>query len=100
MATLTKLLTRQLGNNGPQAPRLGLGLMNISGTYGLPGSDEDRLAFLDEVYKKGETFLDTGRLMPFENLIPFEYITNPILSHSRRIRRLRGVNWKMACGQP
>ena len=61
MATSTKLPTRQLGKNGPQVPRLGLGLMGASGVYGVPGSDTERLAFLDEVYKKGETFWDTGK---------------------------------------
>jgi aryl-alcohol dehydrogenase-like predicted oxidoreductase len=60
MTNFNKLPTRKLGENGPQLPRLGLGLMNISGVYGIPGSDAERLAFLDEVYKMGETFWDTG----------------------------------------
>jgi hypothetical protein len=60
MASFNKLPTRQLGKNGPQIPRLGLGLMGISGIYGMPAPDAERLAFLDEVYKKRETFWDTG----------------------------------------
>ena len=63
MASFSKLPTRPLGKNGPQVPRLGLGMVGISGVYGLPGSDEERLAFLDEVYKRGETFWDTGKLL-------------------------------------
>jgi aryl-alcohol dehydrogenase-like predicted oxidoreductase len=59
-----KLPTRSLGKNGPQLPRLGLGLMNASGTYGLAGSDANRLAFLDEAYKMGEVFWDTGTFSP------------------------------------
>lgn len=59
---MSKLPTRPLGKNGPQLPRLGLGLMNSSGTYGLPGLDADRLTFLDEAYKMGEVFWDTGTL--------------------------------------
>jgi aryl-alcohol dehydrogenase-like predicted oxidoreductase len=57
----SKLPTRPLGKDGPQVPRLGLGLMGASVGYGLPGSDEERLAFLDKVYELGETFWDTGK---------------------------------------
>lgn len=35
--------------------------MNASGTYGLAGSDTDRLAFLGEAYKMGEVFWDNGK---------------------------------------
>ena len=60
MASLIgKLPTRPLGKNGPQVPRLGLGLMSNSGIYGLARGDE-RLHFLDGAYSKGETFWDTG----------------------------------------
>jgi aryl-alcohol dehydrogenase-like predicted oxidoreductase len=51
---------RQLGRNGPELPRLGLGMMGASGTYGLPAADGVRLKFLDEAYKIGQTFWDTG----------------------------------------
>jgi len=54
------LPTRPLGKDGPQLPRLGLGLMNNSGMYNLPGSDESRFAFLDAAYAKGQTFWDSG----------------------------------------
>jgi aryl-alcohol dehydrogenase-like predicted oxidoreductase len=55
------LPTRPLGKNGPQLPRLGLGLMNNSGMYNLAGSDESRFAFLDAAHKNGEIFWDTGK---------------------------------------
>jgi hypothetical protein len=61
MATSTKLLTRPLGKDGPQVPRLGIGTMGLSGVYGDPAPDKERLAFLDEVYKRGEIFWDTGK---------------------------------------
>lgn len=61
MTTLNKLPTRQLGRNGPQLPRLGLGLMGVSGVYGMPAPDAERLNFLDEAYRKDETFWDTGK---------------------------------------
>lgn len=61
MASLKKLSTRPLGKIGPEVPRLGLGLMGTSGTYGPASSDADRLALLDHAYEKGETFWDTGR---------------------------------------
>jgi hypothetical protein len=35
--------------------------MGASGTYGSALSDEERFAFLDEAYKKGERFWDTGK---------------------------------------
>ncbi len=61
MAPHIKLALRQLGNIGPKVPRLGLGLMGVSGIYGMPAPDDERLAFLDEAYKMGETFWDTGK---------------------------------------
>ncbi|KAJ5498748.1 Aldo/keto reductase [Penicillium expansum] len=60
MAALSKLPLRQLGRNGPFVPRLGLGLMSASGTYNAPLSEADHLAFMDEAYKRGETFWDTA----------------------------------------
>ncbi|RFU28500.1 hypothetical protein B7463_g7843, partial [Scytalidium lignicola] len=60
MASLSKLPVRQLGKNGPLLPRLGIGLMSLSGVYALPRPDDERLAFLDEAHKKGETFWDTA----------------------------------------
>ncbi len=36
--------------------------MVLSGIYSTPGSDAERLKFLDEAYEKGETFWDTGKL--------------------------------------
>lgn len=59
-STVPQLRTSPLGKNGPQVPRLGLGFVGLAGHYGAAGTDEERLAFLDEVYKRGETFWDTG----------------------------------------
>jgi aryl-alcohol dehydrogenase-like predicted oxidoreductase len=60
MNTYKKIPCRQLGKNGPLVPRLGAGLMGVSGTYGMPSADDVRLAFLDDAYNMGETFWDTG----------------------------------------
>jgi aryl-alcohol dehydrogenase-like predicted oxidoreductase len=35
--------------------------MGASGMYGSSLSDEERFAFLDEAYKRGEWFWDTGK---------------------------------------
>ncbi|KAH8690683.1 NADP-dependent oxidoreductase domain-containing protein [Talaromyces proteolyticus] len=51
---------RALDRNDPVIPCLGLELMSNSGVYGIPGFDEDRLAFLDHAYKHGETSWDTS----------------------------------------
>lgn len=56
--------TRPLGKNGPQVPRLGLGLMPLSGFYNLPVPDEEQLAFLDEAWKAGARFWDTCESHP------------------------------------
>ncbi|KAJ5771263.1 aldo-keto reductase [Penicillium nucicola] len=60
MAASKLLPTRPLSKNGPLVPRLGLGLMGASGSYGMPAGDEERLAFLDKAYEKGERFWDTA----------------------------------------
>ncbi|KAJ5928465.1 Aldo/keto reductase [Penicillium verhagenii] len=64
MTAPNELPLRQLGRNGPFVPRLGLGLMSLSGVYNEPLSEPDHFAFLDEAYKQGETFWDTGRPNP------------------------------------
>ena len=60
--TTNSIPRRQLGKNGPELPRLGVGLMGASGVYGLPASDDARFAFLDGAYDIGETFWDTGKV--------------------------------------
>ena len=56
MSSIEKLPTQQLGKDGPEVPKMGIGLMSLSGIYGKPGPDSERLAFLDAVYARGETF--------------------------------------------
>ena len=60
MTTPSKIPTRKLGADGPEVSRLGLGLMSLSGTYGKPAPDAERLAFLDAAYEMGQRFWDTG----------------------------------------
>lgn len=52
------LKTTTLGQSGPTVNALGVGLMSIGHAYGHGGSDEERLAFLDELWSMGETFWD------------------------------------------
>lgn len=59
MAT-PKVSTRPLGKHGPQVTRVGLGFVGHGAVYGDPGNDEERLAFLDAAYERGERFWDTG----------------------------------------
>ena len=47
-----------LGKNGPSVPAMGIGLMSMGHAYGHAGTDEERLAFLDDLYAIGETFWD------------------------------------------
>ncbi|KAF2635980.1 putative aldo-keto reductase [Massarina eburnea CBS 473.64] len=49
-----------LGKNGPQVPRLGLGLMGLSAAYGATKPDSERLAFLDAAYEMGERNWDSA----------------------------------------
>ncbi|KAI0181564.1 Aldo/keto reductase-like protein [Hypoxylon sp. FL1284] len=60
MSPPQKLLTSQLGKDGPTVPKLGLGLMGLSA--GVTGSmpDEDRFKVLDRAWELGEVFWDTA----------------------------------------
>ncbi|KAL7918459.1 NADP-dependent oxidoreductase domain-containing protein [Trichoderma austrokoningii] len=72
------IVTRALGKNGPQVPRLGLGLMGLSGHYGLPAPDEERFAFLDKAYEMGERFWDTSDMYgDCEDLLGKWFAANP-----------------------
>ncbi|OJJ44328.1 hypothetical protein ASPZODRAFT_153788 [Penicilliopsis zonata CBS 506.65] len=78
MATCKQPVRRSLGRNGPQIPRLGLGLMGASSHYCVPGSDAERLAFLDEAYKRGETFWDSAQIYgDSEELLGKWFAANP-----------------------
>lgn len=56
---LSKL--RQLGNDGPMVPAIGLGLMGLSDhSYGSPGTDEERFAVLDRAHQLGVRFWDSA----------------------------------------
>ncbi|KAL4889540.1 NADP-dependent oxidoreductase domain-containing protein [Aspergillus ambiguus] len=57
---MSPLPTAKLGKNGPELPRLGLGLMGLSAFYGTVKPDSERLAFLDTAYGLGETFWDSA----------------------------------------
>lgn len=52
------LKTTTLGKDGPSVTAIGVGLMSLGHAYGHAGSDEERLAFLDNLYNVGETFWD------------------------------------------
>lgn len=71
----TKEITKcQLGKGGPQLPRIGIGLMGHNKIYGIPGSDEERLAFLDGAYARSELFWDTGEIFwRIQGLLRTEY---------------------------
>ena len=56
MSPYKGLLSGKLGQNGPRVPRLGAGLMSLSGIYGEPMPDADRLAFLDGLHERGAVF--------------------------------------------
>ncbi|PNP43687.1 aldo-keto reductase yakc [Trichoderma gamsii] len=76
--SVPKIVTRALGKNGPQVPRLGLGLMGLSGHYGLPAPDEERFAFLDKAYDLGERFWDTSDMYgDCEDLLGKWFAANP-----------------------
>ncbi|KAJ5578242.1 Aldo/keto reductase [Penicillium hispanicum] len=78
MAAFKTLPTRPLGRNGPQVPRLGLGLMGASGQYGNSLSNEEKLAFLDEAYKRGERFWDTAdKYGDSEDILGKWFASNP-----------------------
>ncbi|KAH7393554.1 NADP-dependent oxidoreductase domain-containing protein [Cadophora sp. MPI-SDFR-AT-0126] len=56
----SRLLTRKLGEDGPEVPALGFGLMGLSAFYGIPDSDEERFKVLDRTFELGETFWDSA----------------------------------------
>lgn len=72
------LPTAPLGRNGPQVPRLGLGLMGLSVFYGTAKPDPERLALLDAAYEMGERFWDTADMYgDSEDLLKKWFEANP-----------------------
>lgn len=57
MVPITK---HKLGQDGPQVPCMGFGLMGLSIAYGATESTEERLKVLDRAYELGETFWDSA----------------------------------------
>ncbi|KAK6859408.1 hypothetical protein PG995_003044 [Apiospora arundinis] len=55
-----KVLTRQIGRDGPVIPAVGFGLMGASVGYGATDSDETRLKLLDRAWELGCTNWDTA----------------------------------------
>ncbi|KAK2038826.1 aldo/keto reductase [Colletotrichum somersetense] len=60
MSPPASLPVRRLSKSGPEIAALGVGLMGLSVAYGKPGSDEERLAFLDRAWELGATNWDTA----------------------------------------
>ncbi|KAJ5391692.1 Aldo/keto reductase [Penicillium cosmopolitanum] len=78
MSALKTLPARPLGRNGPLVPRLGLGLMGLSGQYGYSAPEAERLHFLDEAYKRGQWFWDTAdKYGDSEDIIGKWFAENP-----------------------
>ncbi|KAL5355871.1 NADP-dependent oxidoreductase domain-containing protein [Aspergillus floccosus] len=72
------LPTAKLGKNGPEVPRLGLGLMGLSAFYGTVKPDSERFAFLDTAYELGETFWDSADIYgDNEDLLGRYFKANP-----------------------
>jgi len=57
---IPQLPTRQLGKDGPKVTALGYGAMGLSAYYFPAAPDEDRLHFLDYVYRSGVLNWDTS----------------------------------------
>jgi len=73
-----KLPTRKLGRNGPHITALGLGLMGLSAFYGEKKPDNERYAFLDAAYAKGELFWDSADMYgDNEDLLGKWFESNP-----------------------
>lgn len=77
MSSINKIPTQHLGKEGPEVPRMGIGLMSLSGIYGKPGPDEERLAFLDAIYARGETFWELEAHVSVVSEIITENLTAP-----------------------
>lgn len=72
------LKTIAIGKDGPQVPAMGMGLMSIGGAYGDGGTDEQRLAFLDQLHERGETFWDNADIYgDAEDVVGKWFTANP-----------------------
>lgn len=73
MSPPVTLPSQPLGKNGPEVPRIGVGLMNIS-MFNKSQTEADKLAMLDGAWSKGEVFWDTGT----SNLHPIPPSLDPV----------------------
>jgi aryl-alcohol dehydrogenase-like predicted oxidoreductase len=72
------LKTIPLGASGPQVPAIGIGLMSLGHAYGNAGTTSERLAFLDALYARGETFWDDADIYGDSEDVVGEWFTlNP-----------------------
>lgn len=95
MAPPVTLPSQQLGSNGPQVPRIGVGLMNLS-LFNEQQAEEEKLAIYDGAWSKGEVLWDTGRSYSVSNRL------NSLLTDgsSGRVRRLGGPARQMVRREP
>ena len=66
MSPPVTLPSQRLGKNGPQVPRMGVGLMNLS-MFNKNATRESGLAFLDNAWSRGQVFWDTGKQAPYHD---------------------------------
>ncbi|PON73857.1 Aldo/keto reductase/potassium channel subunit beta [Parasponia andersonii] len=60
----------KLGNQGLEVSKLGFGVMNLSGAYKAPVSEEEGISVIKHAFSNGVTFFDTADIYgPFTNEI-------------------------------
>lgn len=59
MSPPVSLPSQPLGKNGPQVPRIGVGLMNLS-IFNDRQTEEEKLSVYEGAWSKGQVFWDTG----------------------------------------
>ncbi|MDP4201690.1 MAG: aldo/keto reductase [Bacteroidota bacterium] len=62
------MITRKLGNNGPEVSAMGLGCMGMSFAYGVIPERKEMIALIRKAVESGITFFDTAEIYgPFTN---------------------------------